>query len=270
MADYDKVIPSGQGGEIRVKIHGSKIHPGRFTKSWSVVTNDPENKKLTIKVGGTVKQVFDSSGQLFMSGFHDESISGEMILENKLDEPIHITGWKWDERSLEGGIDEKIGIELKEIEKGRKYRLSAWKKPEAQPEMYRGEIILTTDLPALPEKKIPVRLTISRDVEVHPNRVYLGEMVVPEGSSMSFDRQFRIIAARGDTLRILGAEPDREDITVKIQEVQAGKVYKGTVRVRPPSKLGNYDGIIKIKTNYSGYEEILLHVGGRVRLDFKP
>ena len=122
MADYDKVIPSGQGGEIRVKIHGSKIHPGRFTKSWSVVTNDPENKKLTIKVGGTVKQVFDSSGQLFMSGFHDESISGEMILENKLDEPIHITGWKWDERSLEGGIDEKIGIELKEIEKGRKYR----------------------------------------------------------------------------------------------------------------------------------------------------
>lgn len=86
---------------------------------------------------------------------------------------------------------------------------------------------------------------------------------------MSFDRQFRIIAARGDSLKILGAEPDREDITVKIQEIQAGKVFKGTVRVRPPSQMGNYDGTVKIKTNYSGYEEITLYVGGRVRLDFK-
>jgi hypothetical protein len=269
VADYDKVIPSGRGGEIRVKIHGAKIHPGRFTKSWTVVTNDPENSKLTFKVGGTVKQVFNLSGQLFISGFQDESIKGEMTLENMLDEPIHITGWRWEDKAKEDGIDRNIGIELEEVEKGRKYRLKAWKAPEAEPAMHRGEIVLTTDFPDLPEKKIPVRLTISRDVEVHPNKVYLGEMVVPEGSSMSFDRQFRIIAARGDSLKILGAEPDREDITVKIQEIQAGKVFKGTVRVRPPSQMGNYDGTVKIKTNYSGYEEITLYVGGRVRLDFK-
>jgi len=270
VADYDKVVPSGQGGEIRVKIHGEKIHPGRFTKSWSVVTNDPDNKKLVLKVGGTVKQVFKPSGQLLMSGFNDESIKGEMTLENMLDDPIRITGWKWEGKSIESGVDKKVGIKLEEIEKGRKYRLSAWKMPGAEPQMYRGEIILETDYPELAEKKIPVRLTISRDVEVHPNKVYLGEMLVPEGSSMSFDRQFRIIAARGDSLKILGAEPDREDITVKIQEIQAGKVFKGTVRVRPPSKMGKYDGSIKIKTNYPGYEEITLYVGGRVRLDKGP
>jgi len=267
VADYDKVIPSGQGGEIRVKIHGSKIHTGRFSKSWTVITNDPDNKRLTFKVAGVVKQVFAASGQLFMSGFHDESIKGAMVLENKLDTPIHITGWQWDDRAKESRIDKSVGVKLEEIEKGKKYRVTAWKKPDAAPEMYRGEIVLSTDFPSLPEKKIPVRLTISRDVEVHPHRVYLGEMVVPEGTSKSFDRQFRIIAARGDTLQVLGAEPDREDITVKIQEIQAGKVYKGTVRVRPPSKLGNYEGTIKIKTNYAGYEEITLFVSGRVRLD---
>lgn len=267
MADYDKVVPSGQGGEIRVKIHGTKIHPGHFSKSWTVITNDPDNKRLVFKVAGDVKQVFRPSGQLFMSGFHDESIKGETILENMLDTPIHITGWRWDEKAEESGIDNSVGVKLEEIEKGRKYRVSAWKKPDAEPQMYRGEIVLTTDFSDLPEKKLPLRLTISRDVEVHPNRVYLGEMVVPEGTSKSFDRQFRIIAARGDTLRILSAEPDREDITVKIQEVQAGKVYKGTVRVRPPSTMGNFEGTIKIKTNYAGYEEITLKIGGRVRQD---
>ena len=269
MADYDKVIPSGQGGEIRVKINGSKIHAGRFSKSWTVITNDPDNKRLSFKVSGMVMQVFDPAGQLFMSGFQDESIKGEIVLENKLDKPIHITGWHWDDRAKTVGIDKNVGVKLEEIEKGQKYRVTAWKKPEAEPDMYRGEIVLTTDFPELPEKKIPVRLTISRDVEVHPNKVYLGEMVVPEGTSRSFDRQFRIIAARGDSLQILSAEPDSEDITVKIQEIQAGKVYKGTVRVRPPSKLGNFEGTIKIKTNYTGYEEITLFVGGRVRLEVR-
>lgn len=266
MADYDKAIPPGQGGEIRVKIHGSKIHTGRFNKSWSVVTNDPDNRRLSLKLAGTVKQVFGMSGSLMMSGFQDESIEGELILDNKLETPIHITDWKWEKRSKDSGIDNNVGVRLEEIEKGRKYRVVAWKKPYAEPEMYRGEILLKTDFPGLNEKKVAVRLTISRDVEVHPNRVYLGEMVVPEGKSMSFDRQFRIIAARGDTLQILGAEPNREDITVKIQEIQAGKVYKGTVRVRPPSQLGNFEGTVKIKTNYAGYEEITLLVGGRVRL----
>ncbi len=266
MADYDEVIPPGQGGEIRVTIHGSKIHTGRFNKSWTVVTNDPDNRRLTFKVGGTVKQVFGMSGQLMMSGFQDEKIEGELILENKLETPIHITGWEWEKKAKESGIDNNVGVKLEEIEKGRKYRIVAWKKPYAEPAMYRGEILLSTDFPNLAEKKIAVRLTISRDVEVHPNRIHLGEMVVPEGTSQSFDRQFRIIAARGDTLKILGVEPNREDITVKIQEIQAGKVYKGTVRVRPPSQLGSFEGKVKIKTNYAGYEEITLLVGGRVRL----
>ena len=266
MADYDKAIPPGQGGEIRVKIHGNKIHTGRFNKSWSVVTNDPDNRRLSLKLAGTVKQGFDMSGQLMMSGFKDESIEGVLILENKLEKPIHITDWKWEKKAKESGIDNNVGVKLEEIEKGRKYRITAWKKPYAEPDMYRGDILLQTDYPGLPEKKVSVRLTISRDVEVHPNRVYLGEMVVPEGRSQSFDRQFRIIAARGDTLQILGAEPNREDITVKIQEIQAGKVYKGTVRVRPPSQLGNFEGTVRIKTNYSGYEEITLLVSGRVRL----
>ena len=270
MADYDKVIPSGQGGEIRVKIDGNKIHAGRFSKSWTVVTNDPANTRLVFKVSGTVKQVFEPAGQLFMSAFQDESIKGELVLENKLDTPIHITEWRWDDRAKDSGIEKSVGVKLEEIEKGKKYKVTAWKKPDAVPDMYRGEIVLSTDFPDLPEKKIPVRLTISRDVEVHPNKVYLGEMVIPEGTSRSFDRQFRIIAARGDSLKVLSAEPDREDITVKIQEIQAGKVYKGTVRVRPPSKLGNFEGTIKIKTNYAGYEEIILLVGGRVRLDTRP
>lgn len=270
MAEYDKAIPPGREGSIRVKIYGSKIHPGRFDKTWAVTTNDPENERLMLHVKGTVKKVFDESGQLYLSGFRDDEIKGDIVLKNLLDHPLNITGWRWSEKALESGIDRKIGAELDTLEAGKEYRLSVWKKPNTQPEMYRGEIILTIDDSLVKEKKISVRLTISQDVELHPNKVYFGEMVVSDGKTKSFDRQFRIIAARGDSLQILGAIPDREEITVNIQEVQAGKVYKGTVRVRPPSKMGTFEGNIKISTNYSDYEEITLYVAGRVRTDLRP
>jgi hypothetical protein len=265
VAEYDKVIPSRSEGKITVKIHGHKIHPGRFKKSWTVATNDPDNKRLILYVGGSIKKVFEFSGQLAMSGFRDEEMKGETILTNLLDEPINVKGWRWDEKATQDGIDKKVGIKLDVIEQGRKYRISAWKRKGVEPEHYRGEVVLETDYTAMPEKKIGVRMTVTPDVEVHPNKVYFGEMVVREGVSKSFDRQIRIIAARSDTLEILKVVPDSDEITVKIQEVQAGKVYKGTVSVRPSAKVGSYMGSIKIYTNYPGYEELSVVIAGAVR-----
>lgn len=269
MADYDKVIPPGQEGKITVKIYGKKIQPGRFNKGWTIATNDPENERFAIHIMGTVTRVFEQSEQLSLTGFWDEEIRSETVLTNNLDRPIIITGWHWDERALEFGLDKKLGVKLEELEKGKKYRVAVWKNPKVEADTYRGDIVLTTDYAEMKEKSLPVRITVTRDVEIQPNKVYFGEMVVPEGTSKSFDRQFRIIAARGDSLQILSAIPDREDVTVNIQEVQAGKVYKGTVRVRPPSKMGSYEGSIKIRTNYPGYEEITLSVIGRVRADYR-
>ena len=265
MADYDKVIPSGSEGKIKVTMHGHKIHPGRFKKSWSVSPNDPDNQRLVLYVGGSVKKVFEFSGQLAMSGFRDEEMQGETIITNLLDEPINIKGWRWDEKAVTDGVEEKIGIKLDVVEKGRKYKVSAWKRSGVEPEHYRGEIILETDYAELKERKVGVRMTVTPDVEVHPNKVFFGEMVVKEGVSKSFDRQIRIIASRSDTLKILKVVPDSDEITVKIQEVQAGKVYKGTVSVRPPSKVGAYQGSIKIYTNYPGYEELRVVIAGAVR-----
>jgi hypothetical protein len=265
VADYDEVIPSGAEGKIKVTIHGYKIHPGRFKKSWTVNTNDPDNERIVLYVGGSVKKVFEFSGQLALSGFTDEELRGETVITNLLDEPINIKGWKWDEKAASDNVEAVIGVKLDVIEGGRKYKISAWKKPGAAPQHYRGEIVLETDHAEIKEKKVGIRMTVTPDVEVHPNKVYFGEMIVQEGVSKSFDRQIRIIAARADSLRILKVVPDNDEITVKIQEVQPGKVYKGTISVRPPSKVGAYQGSIKIYTNYPGYEELNVVVAGAVR-----
>jgi hypothetical protein len=53
---------------------------------------------------------------------------------------------------------------------------------------------------------------------------------------------------------------------VKIQELQPGKSYRGTVWVRPTSRLGQYAGSIKFYTNYPKYKELVLDVVGSVRV----
>ncbi len=267
MADYDKVIPPGQEGKIDVKITGKKIHStGRFTKRFTVTTNDPEKKKVILSVSGTVTKVFDVSRRLALTGFVDDDMQMETILTNRLETPILITGSRWNEKNRDAGnMKDKLGVKVTELERGKKYSLKVWKKDQIPPGFYYSDLILTTDFEHLREKKLIVRLTVTPDVEVHPSTIYLPQMRVPEGTSKSFDKTFRVIAARGDSLKVLDVTPDRGDVTVNLREVQPGRVYAGTVRIRPPSTMARYMATLTIRTNYPGFEKIELPISGTVR-----
>ncbi|UCF06823.1 MAG: hypothetical protein JSV33_07310 [bacterium] len=266
MADYDKVILPGQEGKIDVKIHGHKIRPGRFNKAYTVKTNDPENSRLVLSIMGDIKKVFDVSKPLSISGFKDEKLKLETIVSNLLTEKIHIKDARWSVKSKgTKEFEERIGFKLKTVKKGEKYQITVWNKKDLPPGHYMADLVLTTDFDRLKEKSIPVRITITPDVEVHPKTLHLGEMMVPEGTSRSFDRTFRVIATRGDSLKVLRVIPDTEDITINIKEIHPGKSYQGTIRVRPPKMVGRYNSSFKIITNYPGYEELDVFVKGVVR-----
>ncbi|MCK4235759.1 MAG: hypothetical protein KAX38_01485 [Candidatus Krumholzibacteria bacterium] len=266
MADFDKVIPPGEEGEIKVKIHGRKIRPGHFNKGYTVKTNDPKRSRVILSIVGDIKKVFGFSNDMSISGFVDEDMKLETIITNLIETPINITDFKWSGKAVDyARLKDKLGVKLETIEKGRKYRLKVWNKENLSPGHYMGDIVLMTDFDKLKEKTIAVRFTVTPDVEVHPRTIHLGEMLVPEGMSKSFDRNFRVIAARGDSLKVLSVIPDREDVTVKIQEIEPGKAYRGTIRIRPQSTVGRYSASLKIITNYPGYEELKLRVKGIVR-----
>ena len=58
-------------------------------------TNDPEHKKIVLSVTGIVKQVFELSKSLNLSGFEKEELKLESIISIKLPDQINITGWHW-------------------------------------------------------------------------------------------------------------------------------------------------------------------------------
>jgi hypothetical protein len=266
VADFDKVIPPGKEGKVHIKLDGKKVGAGPFDKSFLVKTNDPENEQFSLNVVGTVTKALDFSREIRWAGFADEPLKIESFITILLSSPTHITGARWDADATAKGLDAKIGVKLDTIERGKKYKLSVFKKAELAPESVVSGIVLTTDNPKLKERNVPVALTIMNDVELHPQRLYYGEMVIPPGATKGFERSFNIIAARGDSLKVIKAVSSRDDMTIKITELMPGKSYRGTVMVRPTSKIDAFSGSVKIYTNYPKYREVVLDVVGSVRV----
>ena len=266
MADYDKVIPPGQEGKVNIKIDGKKLYPGMFEKAFTVKTNDPDNAQFVLTVAGTVKKAFEFSREMRWSGFVDDQFKFEVDITSLLDTPVNITNARWADDTAAKKLAEKIGLKLETIEKGKKYRLKLFKKKNLIPENLVANIVFTTDFAKIKEKSVPMSILIQKEVEIYPDRIYLGEMVIPPGATKAFDKSFNIVAARGDSLKIIKAVPNREDMTVKIQELQPGKSFRGTVTVRPDSRLGQYAGSIKIYTNNPKQPELILDIVGSIRV----
>ena len=266
MADYDKVIPPGQEGKVNIKLDGKKLFPGLFDKKFTVRTNDPDNAQFDLVVTGTVKKAFEFSREMRWSGFVDDKFKFEVDVTNLLPTPINITSVRWADDAASKGLPEKIGLKLETIEKGKKYRIKLLKKKALTPESLVANVVMTTDFPKIKEKSVPMSIIVQKEVEIYPDRLYFGEMIIPPGATKAFDRTFNIVAARGDSLKILKAVPNRDDMTVKIQELQPGKSFRGTVWIRPSSRLGQYAGSIRTYTNNPKNPEIVLDIVGSIRV----
>jgi hypothetical protein len=266
VADYDKVIPPGQEGKVNIKIDGKKLFPGLFDKNFTVRTNEPGNQQFILATTGTVKRAFEFSREMRWNGFVDDKFSFEVVVTSLLDKPVDITGARWADDTAARGLVDKIGIKVEPIEKGKRYRLKMWQKKGLTPENVVANVILTTDYPKIKEKSVSMSILVQKDVELYPDRLYFGEMVIPAGATKAFDRTFNVVAARGDSLKILKVVPNRDDMTVKIQEMQPGKTFRGTVWIRPSSRLGQYAGSVRIYTNNPRFKEIVLDIVGSIRV----
>ncbi len=267
MADYDEVIPPGSEGKIGVKLIGSKLHPGRFKKDFTVTTNDPEKSKVTLSVTGNVVQVFQASKALALSGFRGEKLKDEVILTSSLEEPINLTGYHWSEQSKDkNALADGVGIKITTLEKGKKFKIDTWLEKDLAPRQYYADLYIDTDSKKLPEKKLPFRLQIMDDVELHPSTIYMRELQMTEGTSKSFEKIVSIISARGDSLKILDVIPSDDSITWNIREVKPGKAYTCKFQIRPKAEPGKYEATLKFLTNYPGYEEMVVPIKGSVRI----
>lgn len=149
VADYSKRIEPGETGYVKLVIN-TKGFKGQITKSSIVRTTDEQKKEFVLVLEGKVRVPIDVSTHNVL--FYGPDTKGQkkvITIEAKKSEPLEL---KFLNSSLEG----KVSYTLKEVERGKLYRLElvCLEGPEAN---FTGEINFQTNYKEEPEIKIMVR-----------------------------------------------------------------------------------------------------------------
>lgn len=229
--EYDRVIGPGAVGQIPVSINTNRFS-GKFSKSVTVISNDPQNPKIKLTLTGTARpfiKVQPLAADFGTIG-EDETKTVTVKLTNNTDDPVNITL----------GHEDAVGpfhTELIAVTPGREYDLKITATPPYGRRSVRRYLHLNTDHPKSPKLQIACRAHVRPRLEVNPRILRL-----PEPQPDAFQRTVRFTNHGQDPVKLLSVESDVEGLDVTFQEVSAGKEYmlsiRGPADFAPASRVG--------------------------------
>ncbi len=158
---YDKVIPPGEEGKIKIKLATKGYGGNTLTKSVRVNTNDPNHSNVELRISGEVKALADIIPKsVFLNGRAADNLSQVVKIIPDPKEPLKIL-----KVTALNGTD--FQYSLKEIENpgGRFYELTI-ENTRKTPGRYFDTISMITDRSDQAPLTIYVRGFIKSDTEV--------------------------------------------------------------------------------------------------------
>lgn len=158
MADFDKAIPPGGEGKIRLTVQTTG-YQGNLHKSARVYTNDPTNSVISLSLKGFVKvPILVSPPQVRLYGKEGQSLTRIIEVRAELDKPLILTPGPFD-------LTEKLTYSIEEIEKGKRFQIR-FTTTNSSPQSFRGSLKLNTNYPEKPEITIWIKVRIQKKAEI--------------------------------------------------------------------------------------------------------
>jgi hypothetical protein len=132
---------------------------GRANQRVTLVTNDPLRGNVEIKITGNVKRLYTvtpADGLVFQRLMVDSRETKSVRFVSAYDGPLNL-------RLPPGQDFGCFDVELREIEPGREYEMTARTKPPLTEEVARIEVVLETGLADIPTVSVPVRAWVQPD-----------------------------------------------------------------------------------------------------------
>jgi len=198
---------------------------GATRQSAIIFSNDPEQPKVTVSIGGTIKPFIsvEPAPRVMFSGYYGDSLEQVLRIATNTDEPLNITG-------VSSNIDDKIEYTLKNEKKDKEYTLGI-KTRGGIKDTFRGRIALKTTSKKKPEVSIAVLGNLKKEVKVTPEYLYFG--VIDTGKenfdASSLRRTAVISHLQSEDLRINKIETSKEWITAEAKADGAGKQHTITI-----------------------------------------
>lgn len=250
------VLQPGESDTMKIS-YNTKKKPGKVSQTVTVQTNDPANPQATVKVEGEVKPVYTAEpGPYIQFGRLSKTSkdSQKITIKNEYTEKLNLKM----KSKPEGPFD----IELKEIEPGMKYELTATSRPPLTMGVVKTDVKLDTGVELLPEIDISVQGYVQPPVMVNPPQLW-----VPPQPSQSTERIIRLTYVTEKPVNILGIKCSSDVIKAELQPKTTSSpagVGSGShdIRVKLPagSEIPEAGATIEITTDSEDPEYRLLKV----------
>ncbi|MGE0479127.1 MAG: DUF1573 domain-containing protein [Phycisphaerae bacterium] len=175
------VLQPGESDTMKIS-YNSKKRPGKANQTVTINTNDPSQSVVTLRVEGDVKNVFSAEpGPAIAFGRlgKDSTETQKITLKNEYPDKMTL--------KLKQPVSGPFEVELKELEPGMRYELSATSKPPLPMGLARAEVILETGIAILPEIDVHVQGYVQPPVMVNPTVLY-----VPTTATQNMERMVRV------------------------------------------------------------------------------
>jgi hypothetical protein len=262
VAEFDKVIAPGKEGKIELVLEGDKVH-GEFSKTATVMTNDPDHPQLTLTIAGTEIPYVNvkPEGTVYLHGRYDEVVEKTITLSsNEKTQPLEI-------KKVSSNIDDKIDYSVRPGKEKGEFELRVAKKADVPPSSAFDNLTIQTNSTQAPETVLQVHVLSKGAISVTPSTLNFGVV------------KFGLKGTRGDPIsksvfllktdgkfEVKDTLIDNDNFTVSIQPVEPGKKYQVEVTFTPPSKTSASHrevGELLINTNDPREPSVKVHLVAR-------
>jgi len=258
VARFDRTVPPGGEGKITLEVR-TKGFQGKLQKTARVFTNDPKNAHVTIGLKGEVWAPISLHPRYVrLTGTVGDNIEGVVHLKAQKKDPLIV-------KLGSVSIPDKVGVQLKETEKGRSYDLKVENKLQS-PGTYIGQVNLTTNYQEKSEIAIRIAGHIRPRLEIRPQALSFGR--ISEGriqqlkkSGTSLRRWITVQLNKGNDLKIEKVESEKSLFKVVTREVRPGRMVQLSVApMLERLKKGPNADCLKIHTNQNQAELLVVPV----------
>ncbi|MFH0981725.1 MAG: DUF1573 domain-containing protein [Planctomycetota bacterium] len=210
---YDKQIEPGAEGKINVKVKTANFN-GRFSKSVTVTTNDPNSSTITLKLAGVAKPyvTVEPRNVAFTQVEPDQVLQKTVKIANNSPDPMTLT--------LEEQQIVPFSATLTETEPGKSFELQITGNPPYQPRLNKATFHLKTNVAATPQIDVACTANVPPRLEMLPPSIVLR---TSEGRQTK--QTVRFVNNGKTDVTVTGAETDDPNIAVALRERTPGKNY---------------------------------------------
>ncbi len=249
---HPEVIAPGDSGEFPFKLNTRKMH-GKFSKTISIVTNDPDQPKIVLRLMGDVRHYIEVEPRVAnFSRVQEDSVATKTLnITNNTERPLELT------------IDKKLmpkcfDGELTELVPGKAFDLTITAHPPYVTGINRFPLKITTNLKEQPELAITCMATLPERLQVKPDKLALSS-----ATKNASTRKLWVTNNGGTPVVVTEAVSDDERLGIEVKEVEAGKRYQIVVTIPADYSPKSDKTAIVIKTDDSKTPEVVVPINQR-------